>query len=878
MADGYLTFDTKLNTSGFQKGIGSISGMFGKLGAIAAAALSVAAVTNFGKASVQAASQMEAKFKGLEFLMRANNRSMQEATTFIQQYTADGLVPMTSAYEAYKNMVSRGYDTSQIEQMMNTMKDAAVYNRQGQFTMGEAIEKATMGLRMENSLLTDSVGIQKNVAMMWKEYAKEIGTTANNLTLAQKRQAEFNGFMREGGVFAGAAAEYTNSYAGRTAALSASFLNLKVAVGNAIIPVLNAIIPAISQVVLWFTKLFNIVGQVMNLLFGTAVGMADAEAAMADNAEATAAAMGEVADNTEQAGKAAKGALAPFDKLNVLSMETGGGGGGGTGGGEGGGGVLPPTEEVGGLSAELSGLAAKLAEISVMIRDAFQEGDFSLLGQKLSNGIIGALTKAREAVQNFDFKQLGTDIGGGFSTIVSSVQTFLANIDFGTIGSEFTGLISDVLKGLLDTAIGFLQNVDWQNVGTTIWTGITSALEFAWGYLTGYDWGGVITRVFELLGSALGAAAGLIVGLGTAIWDSLKLAWESVKGYFEGFKDEAGGDIWQGLLDGIVNAAIGIYEFVRDKIVVPFIDGFKKAFGIASPSTVMAEQGVDIIDGLKQGIEDAWNAAVGWFDKKIIAPLKGWFSEAWDNIRGFAADTWTDIETVWTTVSTWFYDNVTEPVKGFFSDAWGSISGFVTGAWDDAKLVWSTVSTWFTDNVIDPVKTAFDTAFQEIKDFVESPFTNLETFVKGVFNGVIGFLNGLLSGLTSGINSVINAMNNISFSIPDWVPLFGGRSFGVNLPNVSAPQIPFLATGAVIPPNAPFMAVVGDQRSGRNVEAPESLIRQIVREEVGGMSNQNITITFGGTMGELVRQLNPHIERENSRKGKSLLAQAVRTA
>jgi len=877
MADGYLTFDTKLNTSGFQKGIGSISSMFGKLGAIAAAALSFAAITNFGKASVQAASQMEAKFKGLEFLMRANNRSMQEATTFIQQYTADGLVPMTSAYEAYKNMVSRGYDTSQIEQMMNTMKDAAVYNRQGQFTMGEAIEKATMGLRMENSLLTDSVGIQKNVAMMWKEYAKEIGTTANNLTLAQKRQAEFNGFMREGGMFVGAAAEYTNSYAGRTAALSASFLNLKVAVGNAIIPILNAIIPAISQVVLWFTKLFNIVGQVMNLLFGTAVGMADAEAAMADNAEATAAAMGEVADNTEQAGKAAKGALAPFDKLNVLSMETGGGDGGVVPPADGGG-LLPPAEQTGGLNAELDTLAAKLAEISAMIQNAFQEGDFSALGQQLSNGIIGALGKAREAIQNFDFEGLGTDAATGFNKVVSSVQTFLANIDFKTIGSEYAGLISDVLKGVLDTVIGFLQNIDWQNVGTTIWTGITSALEYVWGFITGIDWGGVITRVFELLGSALGAAAGVIVGLGTAIWDSLKLAWETVKGYFEGFKDEAGGDIWQGLLDGIVNAAIGIYEFVRDKIVIPFIDGFKKAFGIASPSTVMAEQGVDIIDGLKQGIEDAWNAAVGWFDEKIIAPLKGWFSEAWDNIRGFAADTWTDIETVWTAVSTWFYDNVTEPIKGFFSDAWGSISGFVTGAWDDAKLIWSTVSTWFTDNVIDPIKTAFDTAFQEIKDFVESPFTNLEAFVKGVLNGVIGILNGLLIGFANGINGIVNALNTIQITIPDWVPLLGGKNFGVSLPNVSAPQIPLLATGAVIPPNAPFMAVVGDQRSGTNIEAPEALIRQIVREEVGGMSNQNITITFGGTMGELVRQLNPHIERENGRKGKSLLAQAVRTA
>lgn len=876
MADGYLTFDTKLNTSGFQKGIGSISSMFGKLGAIAAAALSVAAITNFGKASVQAATQMESKFKGLQFLMNANNRSMQEATTFIQDFTADGLVPMTSAYEAYKNMVSRGYDTSQIEQMMNVMRDSAVYNRQGQFTMGEAIEKATMGLRMENSLLTDSVGIQKNVAAMWKEYAKEIGTTANNLTLAQKRQAEFNGFMREGGVFAGAAAEYTNSYAGRTAALSASFLNLKVAVGNAIIPILNAIIPAISQVVLWFTKLFNIVGQVMNLLFGTAVGMADAEAAMADNAEATAAAMGETAANTEAAGKAAKGALASFDKLNVLSQDTAGGGAG-AGGGEAGGG-LPSPAEAGGLNAELDTLALKLAKISGMIKDAFQAGDFSQLGLQLSNGIISALTSAREAIQSFDFRRMGADAADGFDRVVNSVKTFLDNINFLQIGRQYAGLISDAIKGMLDTVINFLQTANWQNVGATIWTGITSAITYVWGLITGADWGGIISRVFELLGSALGAAAALIEGLGKAIWEGLKQAWAKTLEYFQGFKDEAGGDIWQGLLDGIVNAAVGIYEFFRDKIVKPFIEGFKRAFGIASPSTVMAEQGVDIIEGLKQGIENAWNAAVGWFDERIIAPLKGWFSEAWDNIKGFATDTWTDIETVWTTVSTWFYDNVTEPVKGFFSDAWGSISGFITGAWDDAKLVWDTVATWFTDNVINPVKDAFDTAFQKIKEFVESPFTNLETFVKGVFNGVIDFLNGLLSGLTDGINSVINAMNNISFSIPDWVPLFGGRSFGVNIPNVSGLQIQPLATGAVIPPNAPFMAMLGDHKTQNELLAPEDTIRRIIREETGGVGGQNITITFGGTMGELVRQLKPHIERENSRVGNTMLAQAVRVS
>jgi len=813
MADGYLTFDTKLNTSGFQKGIGSISSMFGKLGAIAAAALSVAAITNFGKASVQAASQMEAKFKGLQFLMNANNRSMQDATSFIQEYTADGLVPMTSAYEAYKNMVSRGYDTSQIEQMMNVMKDAAVYNRQGQFTMGQAIEKATMGLRMENSLLTDSVGIQKNVAKMWQEYAKEIGTTANNLTLAQKRQAEFNGFMREGGVFAGAAAEYTNSYAGRTAALSASFLNLKVAVGNAIVPVLNAIIPAVSQVVLWFTKLFNIVGQVMNLLFGTAVGMADAEAAMADNAEATAAAMEDTAANTEAAGKAAKGALASFDKLNVLSQDTAGGGAGAGSGG----GLLPPVEQPGGES-----LADKLGEESKKI-------------QEFVNGIKSIFEPLMAA-----FSRLGAALGRVGEAVTGAFKLFFPN------GINFMPFIENVRNGvvfvidLLAKAVeGFAtwieENPDAFMLLATIFAGIAIAA----------------LAVYAPTVLIIAAVLALLAAIG---W--LATNWDLVK--------EKALEAWGKIEEAWNIAAKWFNDNVTEPIKTFFSDAWTNISGFFT--------------GAWDDIKKTWTTVSTWFYDNVTEPVKTFFSDAWTEIKGFFTGAWDDIQLTWNTVSTWFYDNVTEPVKGFFSDAWGSISGFVTGAWDDAKLVWNTVSQWFTDNVIDPVKTAFDTAFQEIKGFVESPFTNLGEFVKGVFNDVINFLNGLLTGLTSGINSVINALNGISFTIPDWVPLFGGNSFGVSLPNVSAPQIPLLATGAVIPPNAPFMAVVGDQRSGTNIEAPEALIRQIVREEVGGMGNQNITITFGGTMGELVRQLKPHIERENSRVGNTMLAQAVRVS
>ncbi|MDD6270758.1 MAG: hypothetical protein PUA67_01800, partial [Ruminococcus sp.] len=87
----------------------------------------------------------------------------------------------------------------------------------------------------------------------------------------------------------------------------------------------------------------------------------------------------------------------------------------------------------------------------------------------------------------------------------------------------------------------------------------------------------------------------------------------------------------------------------------------------------------------------------------------------------------------------------------------------------------------------------------------------------------------------------------------------------IDTSNIAIPHIthvPYLASGAVIPGGKPFPAVLGDQPKGKtNLEAPEDLIRQIVREE----SNSNITVNFTGTMAQLVRLMNPEIKREQNR-------------
>lgn len=110
----------------------------------------------------------------------------------------------------------------------------------------------------------------------------------------------------------------------------------------------------------------------------------------------------------------------------------------------------------------------------------------------------------------------------------------------------------------------------------------------------------------------------------------------------------------------------------------------------------------------------------------------------------------------------------------------------------------------------------------------ETAWSGVCLFLKSAVNGVITLLNGMISRLVSALNAVVKAANKLSFTVPAWVPSLGGKRFGVNLPYVSAPQIPYLAKGAVLPAGRPFLAMVGDQRHGTNIEAPLSTIQEAV--------------------------------------------------
>ena len=222
-------------------------------------------------------------------------------------------------------------------------------------------------------------------------------------------------------------------------------------------------------------------------------------------------------------------------------------------------------------------------------------------------------------------------------------------------------------------------------------------------------------------------------------------------------------------------------------------------------------------------------AVVVWIVAKWTS-IKDWISKTISSIDAAFEQHLANVEAGVAAVVDWVIEKWTA-VKDWFRGLWEKVSSGAVAAWDGIKSAFKSVPEWFQSKFRDAwqkVKDVFSTGgriWSGIKEGIESTF-------RTVVNAIIRGMNAIIAVPFNKINSLLNALRVKSFlGISPFLNMWGVNPLPV-------PQIPMLARGAVIPANRQFLAVLGDQRNGNNLEAPESLLRQIVREEAGSAGSR----------------------------------------
>lgn len=378
--------------------------------------------------------------------------------------------------------------------------------------------------------------------------------------------------------------------------------------------------------------------------------------------------------------------------------------------------------------------------------------------------------------------QVDTGKIGKIAAVVRELSPYVAAVAAGfaawKIGKKFLGNLSKAKQLALAVAGAVLMAI---NVVDMLKNGIN------FDNLTGYIIGAAAAVIglglaFGVLGGAITAIVAGLVLLGVAIRDVIK----------NGFNSKnltaitvalltIGGAIaiitgaWIPLLIAAI-AAVVVWIVAKWTSIKEWISKTTSSIGAA-------------FEQFLANVEEGVAAAVDWVIEKWTA-VKDWFSGLWEKVSSGAVAAWDGIKSAFKSVPEWFQSK--------FRDAWQKVKDvFSTGG-----RIWS-----------------------GIKEGIESTF-------RTVVNAIIRGMNTIIAVPFNRINFMLNTIRNAHFlGISPFQNLWGVNPLPV-------PQIPMLARGAVIPANRQFLAVLGDQRNGNNLEAPESMLRQIVREEAGGAGSR----------------------------------------
>nr|UWG87465.1 MAG: hypothetical protein [Bacteriophage sp.] len=864
-ADGSVIIDTRMDTSGVQNGVSAIRQSFNglgsvvkKIGVLIGGAFAIGKLAQFGKECVELGSNLTEVQNVVDVTFTTMSDKVNEfaknamtsaglSETMAKRYVGTfGAMSKSFGFseaQAYDMSTALTQLTGDVASFYNISQDLAYIKLKSVFT-GETETLKDLGVVMTQSALDQYAlanGYGKTTSAMTEQEK-----VALRLAFVQKQLSAASGdFIRT-----------SDSWANQVRVMQLQLQSLKATVGQGLINIFTPVLKVINILLGKLATLANAFKSFTELitgkkssgqtsgsgagLTGDASGVqdtADAYGQAAGNAGKLADSTEDVADATKDAAKAAKGYLSPLDEINRYSTQDASSTASKTpstsGSGSGGGGTSLPSAVSNvdyGKVAEgetaldkMSKSAEKLAKLLKKLWKPFQDA-----WKKEGKNTINAANIALSGIA-----KLAKSVG-------KSLVEVWTNGTGTTMLTTMLRIAQNVLKTIGNIASGFADAWNKNNVGTQIVQNIADALVVVMKFVEKIagdtaTWAANLDfyPLLESISNLTSTFAPIIESIGNVLdWIYKNIVLPMLKWVIE-----VG-------LPTVINLVSKVATFLAEH--QPIVEAFGAALigafaaakiaGLAS-SVIKSVSGIATAakglislmtgtGGIMGGIK-AIATAIGPGGVFVLAvsaaiAIGVLLYKNWDKIKEMAGKVWD-----WISNKTRrFVEDIGKKLRGLatkMTTIWGNIKASAHQKWN---AIWSTVS-----GFAERIKNAIVDKFTSAKNTVVNVFNGMRDAIRSVLNNIISVVNGAISK----VNGVISAVES-AFSFGPWkVPTpFGSKTIGFKATFPRVPTVPYLAKGAVIPPRSEFLAVLGDQKQGNNIETPEALLRKIVREETAG--------------------------------------------
>lgn len=863
-ADGSVIIDTRMDTTGVRNGVSAIKQSFNglgsavkKIGLLIGGAFAVSKLAQFGKECVELGSDLAEVQNVVDVTFTTMSDKVNEfaknamtsaglSETMAKRYVGTfGAMSKSFGFseaQAYDMSTALTQLTGDVASFYNISQDLAYIKLKSVFT-GETETLKDLGVVMTQSAL-DQYALANGYGKTTSEMTEQ-EKVALRLAFVQKQLSAASGdFIRT-----------SDSWANQVRVMQLQLQSLKATVGQGLINIFTPVLKVINVLLGKLATLANAFKSFTELitgkkssgqtsgggagLTGDASGVqdtADAYGQAADNAGKLADSTEDVADATKDAAKAAKGYLSPLDEINRYSTQdtssttsktpsSGAGSSGSPGGLAGAVGNVDYGKMAEGETAldKISKSAEKLAKLLKKLWKPFQDA-----WKKEGKNTINAANIALAGIA-----KLAKSVG-------KSLVEVWTNGTGTTMLTTMLKIAQNVLKTIGNIASGFADAWNKNNVGTQIIQNIADALVVVMQFVEKIAadtaaWAANLDfyPLLESISNLTATFAPILDSIGNVLeWIYKNIVLPMLKWVIE-----VG-------LPTVVNLVAKVATFLADhqSIVEAFGAALIGAFaaakiaGLASiiiknvSGIAMAAKGLISLmtgtGGIMGGIK-AIATAIGPGGVFVLAvgaciAIGVLLYKNWDKIKEMAGKVWD-----WISNKTRrFVEDIGNKLRGLatkMTTIWGNIKASAHQKWN---AIWSTVS-----GFAERIKNAIVDKFTSAKNTVVDVFNGMRDAIRSVLNNIISVVNGAISK----VNGVVSAIES-AFSFGPWkVPTpFGSKTIGFKATFPRVPTVPYLAKGAVIPPRSEFLAVLGDQKQGNNIETPEALLRKIVREETAG--------------------------------------------